>query len=434
MSTPLTFVNINNAPKLGPKQRRQMRAHVTQTNFAKRRQRLAKARDDNKSDARKKQSRFASQQAQLSETSKNEVVILDPGCDRLLINGVDSTSSPITYLLYTFRPLIFPGGTGGPGSAREAEWISLLQSEPALVEASISIALRHCPGQKDGATFRQAVLHKGRAIALINEKLSEPSGLTDGVLSAVFTLTYAELLGNDDNARIVHVKGLAQMIRVRRSTGNTAIPAWFCDFLLYDSLGHAMLTASYSNLPLIHALRNEDDPNQTDIATIRDRINELCLMINRYHNSTAPQLDIARVIGLEVERLKLEIGTLLGCHENYVRSLHDALQLYLLLLWPVEEPGRLQTLAEELKYDLLQPHMRLCASMEVLVWQLFVGVVAAGSTSEVRCWYTTRLRDVLGSMNKMGQEIVINTLTTVFTPDMCLLEKFQDVWQEILDY
>ncbi|KAM0541291.1 hypothetical protein ACHAO7_010626 [Fusarium culmorum] len=135
-------------------------------------------------------------------------------------------------MLYTFRPFIFPAGTAGPGSSREAEWIDLLQSEPALVEASTSIALSHGTGQKDDVTFRQAVLHKGRAIKRINQKLSSPSGLTDGVLGAVFTLTYAALLESDSKAMDAHIQGLAQMIRVRRSVGNTAIPSWFCDFLL----------------------------------------------------------------------------------------------------------------------------------------------------------------------------------------------------------
>jgi hypothetical protein len=89
--------------------------------------------------------------------------------------------------------MIFPAGTGAPGSSREASWISLLQSEPALVEASVAIALRHCPWRQNPKGFREASLCKGRAIKLINERLNTPLGLTDGVLSAVFTLTYAEV-------------------------------------------------------------------------------------------------------------------------------------------------------------------------------------------------------------------------------------------------
>jgi hypothetical protein len=36
----LTFVNVNNAPSLGPSEVRLMRAHVTKTNFARRRHRI----------------------------------------------------------------------------------------------------------------------------------------------------------------------------------------------------------------------------------------------------------------------------------------------------------------------------------------------------------------------------------------------------------
>lgn len=89
--------------------------------------------------------------------------------------------------------MIFPAGTGAPGSSREASWIGLLQSEPALVDASVAIALRHSPRLQNPKGLRDASICKGRAIKLINERLNTPLGLTDGVLSAVFTLTYAEV-------------------------------------------------------------------------------------------------------------------------------------------------------------------------------------------------------------------------------------------------
>lgn len=40
MAPSFTFVNVSNAPGLGPKEAKQMRGHITKTNFAKRRQRL----------------------------------------------------------------------------------------------------------------------------------------------------------------------------------------------------------------------------------------------------------------------------------------------------------------------------------------------------------------------------------------------------------
>lgn len=157
------------------------------------------------------------------------------------------------------------------------------------------------------------------------------------------------------------------------------------------------------------------------------------MIINRYHDSPIPQLDLALVISHEVERLRLKIDTLLGTQESYVRSLHDSLQLYLLLLWPTEEHDRLGLLAEDLKFALLQPHMRLCASMKVLVWQLFLGIAASEPLSEVRSWYITRLREVLSSMNIVGLDMAMETLTQAFPPDARLSNKFATVWQEVFE-
>ncbi|KAJ4256267.1 hypothetical protein NW762_009347 [Fusarium torreyae] len=250
MAPPFTFVNVSNAPGLGPKEAKQMRAHITKTNFAKRRQRLAKEKQDYRTTQSSKDPRLLIFDEQRRLMQKWVEAALDPGSDSLLTSMADPIFSPIGYLLHDFRPLIFPAGTGAPGSVREKEWINLLESEPALVEASVAIALRHCPKHRNTWGPREAAIRKGRAIKLINQRLDTPAGLTDGVLSAVFTLTYAEvsgpqskplaftdcclfqLLGSDAEARSVHIQGLAQMVRVRRSSGNNTIPSWFCDFIL----------------------------------------------------------------------------------------------------------------------------------------------------------------------------------------------------------
>lgn len=94
---PFTFVNVSNAPGLGPKERREMRGHVTQTNFAKRRQRLAKARDDGKTDTVEKNLALSRSYNQPGQMSGDKVNVLDPRCDRLLTNAVNSAWSPIAY-------------------------------------------------------------------------------------------------------------------------------------------------------------------------------------------------------------------------------------------------------------------------------------------------------------------------------------------------
>ncbi|KAI1055253.1 hypothetical protein LB505_014318 [Fusarium chuoi] len=221
------------------------------------------------------------------------------------------------------------------------------------------------------------------------------------------------------------------MIKVRRSLGNTAIPSWFGDFILYDSIGHTILSASYSNLPLIDALRNEDDPKQMDVAAIRSDVNDLRQLIDKYNASTKLNQDTAAIIRYEVHRLKLKVDTLLGSQEHYIRSLHDSLQLFLSLLWPIEGQRSLAIKAENLKYALLQPHIRLCSSMQLLVWQLFVGAAAAEPAGEVRSWYVIRLREVVSAMRIGGQDVAMENLAAVFAPDAWLLEKFKTVWDEV---
>ncbi|SCO57090.1 uncharacterized protein FFMR_14246 [Fusarium fujikuroi] len=426
MAPSFTFVNVSNAPGLGPKEAKQMRGHITKTNFAKRRQILGQ---------QKKKANTAQHSSPSSVLVKSDERQLrhelKPVGHSSLIRTIEPTYSPVEYLLCEYRALIFPAGLGSPGSNREADWIALLHSEPALVEASMAIAIRHSPRLQRTQGIYEASVRKGRAIKMINERLDTPLGLTDGVLSAVFTLTFAELLESDSKARDVHIQGLAQMIKVRRSLGNTAIPSWFGDFILYDSIGHTILSASYSNLPLIDALRNEDDPKQMDVAAIRSDVNDLRQLIDKYHSSTTPKKDTAAIIRYEVHRLQLKVDTLLGSQEHYIRSLHDSLQLFLSLLWPVEGRGSLDIKAENLKYALLQPHIRLCSSMQLLVWQLFVGAAAAEPASEVRSWYFIRLREVVSAMRIGGQNVAMETLAAVFAPDARLLEKFKTVWDEV---
>ncbi|RBR07949.1 hypothetical protein FVER53590_10822 [Fusarium verticillioides] len=275
MAPSFTFVNVSNAPGLGPKEAKQMRGHITKTNFAKRRQRLGQQKKLSNAD------QSPSPSSALITLEKRQLPHeLKPVAHSLLSRMVEPAYSPVEYLLGEYRALIFPAGLGSPGSNREADWIALLHSEPALVEASMAIAISHSPRLQRTQGIREASVRKGRAIKMINERLDTPLGLTDGVLSAVFTLTFAELLESDAEARDVHIQGLAQMIKVRRSLGNTDIPSWFGDFILYDSIGHTILSASYSNLPLINALRNEDDPKQTDVAAIRSDIEDLRQLID----------------------------------------------------------------------------------------------------------------------------------------------------------
>jgi hypothetical protein len=103
MAPSFTFVNVSNAPGLGPKEARQMRGHITKTNFAKRRQRLSKEKDNGKP-ARSVQGlalpKLDPQDLWLEQQVMRSVFTLHPGCDRLLSHVIDPISSPIDYCMY----------------------------------------------------------------------------------------------------------------------------------------------------------------------------------------------------------------------------------------------------------------------------------------------------------------------------------------------
>ena len=77
----------------------------------------------------------------------------------------------------------------------EENWMTLVSSEPALLEASLSLAARYTTRTNNvTTTSRVSDIHTYRAIKIINERMNHVAGcLTDGILGAVFTLSFSEV-------------------------------------------------------------------------------------------------------------------------------------------------------------------------------------------------------------------------------------------------
>ena len=93
MPSSFTFVNVSNAPGLGPQEAKQMRGHITKANFAKRRQRLAKAFRDE--EVTPMDPVCPNSERRMVPILKDRFPTLDPNCDKLLT--VDSTYSSIGF-------------------------------------------------------------------------------------------------------------------------------------------------------------------------------------------------------------------------------------------------------------------------------------------------------------------------------------------------
>lgn len=82
--------------------------------------------------------------------------------------------------------LLFLDGSEYPGTAIEAAWISLLVSEPALVESSMAIGLRHW--SPDMSYQQIACDFSSKATETIIQRIGSGRCATDAVLAAVLTM------------------------------------------------------------------------------------------------------------------------------------------------------------------------------------------------------------------------------------------------------
>ena len=176
---------------------------------------------------------------------------------KYLLHGLFFRGLPRLVLL-EFRPILFFDAPPNSDLSTnpETEWINLVLSEPALLEASLSVGLkrhRQYPhAETTGWAARLSHWHAARACKIINERLSAGvEALNVGVLGAVFTLAFGEVsykhgwfysgrnadvllqrVSQNEAAWDIHVNGLIHMIQKRTEMGLGGAPPWFSDLLL----------------------------------------------------------------------------------------------------------------------------------------------------------------------------------------------------------
>ena len=103
-------------------------------------------------------------------------------------------------------------------------------SEPALTQASLAVATKLW--SPDFTYDHQAAVHRAMAVDSLRQRLQPGQALTDGVVGAIFTMAFGERLTGDDFSWNVHVDGLGQVVRERRSQGLDGLPPWTFDLLI----------------------------------------------------------------------------------------------------------------------------------------------------------------------------------------------------------
>jgi hypothetical protein len=197
-------------------------------------------------------------------------------------------------------------------------------------------------------------------------------------------------------------------------------------------MAHNIPAARGMHKQLIQALCDNDTPNLLDINYIRCRANRLREAIDNFHvTRTTAKTQSDGLIESRIERLRSEIDALLGTSDHHIRTLRRSIQLFLSLLWPSNTSHKLDILAEELKQALEEPHIRLCSTVDLPIWQFSVGAAAADLLGDTRSWFIERLRDLSTTMNLKMMEQGASSLQASFMPDALLLNKFERIWQEV---
>ncbi|CAI6075616.1 unnamed protein product [Clonostachys chloroleuca] len=414
----LTFLNTTDAPKLSSKNARDARAHVTKINFKQRRQRLAIERLK-----RRKESTTVAQERTGSIEDACVARIKEPS----ISPQVSCLPADPDHSIRFF----FPAQTGTASSPSEFEWIALLRSEPALVEACMYVALEHWPGGPCWEQKRQAGVHLCKTLSMVNSRLNSGQGLSDGVIGAVFVLTFGERLSKNEATLEIHLNGLSKMVNQRREQGLYKIPSWFLDLLLYDSIQEVIPSTPVRKERIVAALRKRDvrtlgaiSQISHKIHQIRQNIEDLVLYPSSFSSAT---VDIEGTISSVQEELR----PLFNSSVAYIASVSRAISLFLQLSWPSTGYMDHASCAKDLQVALSEPRVTLCGSTSLTVWQYFVGGVGAASRPSLRSWYVASLANIFRAMHIRDWEACYQVMEGAFVPDSILLMQFKDLWEEI---
>ncbi|KAL4973656.1 hypothetical protein BDW66DRAFT_100158 [Aspergillus desertorum] len=414
-----TFLNTTGASLSAPAAKR-MRAHVTRTNFAKRRQRIAVAR------AAESESNGERRQERCNETEEEDRAFAPP-----------LTSAPRTppniAAIHQIQELVFLEGRHTPGSASEAAWFNLMASEPALFEASLAVAVRQW--SPDSSWQSKADYRSYTAIRLIKQRIKSIATPSDGVLGAVITMALGASLVHDDIAWKIHMDGLAHIVRERASRDPHSLPAWLIDLIVQDSINSVFHFPRIWHQTIVQILGEHHDPRILRLAEISDSVVRLRKAIGSLYADAVNPIPVARDIEEPLARLHYEARNLRATDNLHIDAAARTIELVLYLLWPTQSAAHLTLLAGELKEVICRFPIKGCTYMDLTSFQLVVGAIAADKASPVRAWFVERISKAVRWVQRRGWRDPLSIVETVFAaePDDGLLGRFKTLWRELND-
>ncbi|KAJ5518261.1 Polyketide synthase enoylreductase [Penicillium expansum] len=397
-----------------------MRAHITKTNFAKRRQHAPSTGSEPR-EQRKDQSRPLKESEK--PKSKQITTLLPP-------KSTSPDSARDATAFQKLQELVFLEGRHSPGSPSEAAWFNLIASDPVLIEASLAVAVRHW--SPDNAWQLKAYRHSYAAVHSIKQRIMSTGARTDGVLGAVTTLAFGATLEQDDVAWNVHVFGLAHMLKDRKSRTMTPPPSWITDLIVQDSVNAIFKFPRLYHERILEVLIDYNDQRILGIKGLCDSVIQLQKMIESHHQHQFDPTLVAREIEEPLAQLHYKVRALRAIDDLYVQATARAIELVLYLLWPSRSGAYLTLLAGELKEAICRFPIKGCSYMNLTSFPLMIGAIAADKDSVPRAWFVDRLAREVRAMQLRGWNRPLSLLQNKYNNNnSSLMGRFQALWHEL---
>ncbi|KAL4783807.1 hypothetical protein BJX76DRAFT_348264 [Aspergillus varians] len=416
-SSELTFLNTTGASLSAPAARR-MRAHITRTNFAKRRQQMIGTEAEKESNVRRRPKQKGAREERKTESA-------------LALLPVPLSPSDNAAAFEKILELMFIEGRRAPQGTAEVDWFNLIASEPALVEATLAVAVRQWSPENEWQS--KADHHSYTAVSLIKQRISSINTRPDGVIGAVITMAVGAALECDDNAWTIHMDGLAMIINDRESRDPLTLPSQYIDLVIHDTINGIFGFPRLWHPSIVHALRGYYDGRITQLAVICDRVVELRSVIDAHHQHPLDVTAIAQEIEEPLARLHYETRALRAPDNLHIDAAARAVELTLYLLWPSQSGAHMTLLAGELKDVMSQFPIKPCPIIDLTAFQLMVGAVAADEGSVVRSWFLGRILGAVRWMQGRGWDDPLCVLKKRFQgeADVGLTGLFKAFWRAL---
>ncbi|KAL4957569.1 hypothetical protein BDW69DRAFT_156111 [Aspergillus filifer] len=415
----LTFLNITGAFLPGPAAK-QMRAHVTRTNFAKRRQRLADGEIKTEQNAKKKQ-----------RQKRDRTGTAGSGPEKTSL--VTFGSSSIDAVAFRdLQSLLFIEGNRRARTISESTWFNLIISEPALTQATLAVAISQWSPESSWQT--RADEHSCTAVTLIKQRITSTiAAQPDGILGAVMTMAFGAALARDAVVWRIHMKGLAQIIREREEKTPLALPTWFLDLIVEDSINVIFGFPRGWQSSVTDALKGYRDQRISELSDICNSVIQLRKLIASHRRLPMDDTKVAREIEEPLARLHYETRALRETGNLHVEAAARAIELVLYVLWGSQTSAYLTLLAGQLKDAICRFPIRRCAYMDFTSYQLMIGAISADKGSLVRTWFVRKVAEAVRWTQERGWVEPLSVLEWGLErgEDDDLTGRFRALWREI---